>query len=187
MQYQEYKKAALKHLKSCQAIVDYFDHSHHSITPLSEQYLLMNLFYLSGYTLECVINYALFNKICTKNNFPKNISVKKLYDTSEKFAFYKTIKYNDRETGLKMTFNATFYIAEHNFMNNISLLKKLTPSSNLLLIHDRQRVPSSVLALIRTWKTHCRYETRQNYNRSDIYNLIDFTDKFYREVCKVVR
>lgn len=186
MQYIQYKKAALKHLKSCQAIVDYFDHSHHSISPLSEQYLLMNLFYLSGYTLECVINYALFNKICTKNNFPKDTSVYKLYDKSEKFAFKRT--YTEQTGRENVASNvATFYIESHDFMKNISLLKKLTPSSNLLLIHDEKIVPSSVLNLIKTWKARCRYETTRNYNRSDICDLIDFTGKFYREVCKVVR
>jgi hypothetical protein len=184
MQYQEYKKAASKHLKSCQAIVDYFDHSNHNISPLGEQYLLMNLFYLSGYTLECVINYALFNKICTKNRFPKTTCVYNLYDTSEKFGFYNK-KYTDRTTGRE--FSAKFYIAGHDFMKNRILLKKLTPSSNLPLIHDEKIVPSSVFDLIKNWKTSCRYKTTPIYNRSDICDLIDFTDKFYREVFKVVR
>jgi len=183
MQYQEYKKAALKHLKSCQAIVDYFDHSYHSISPLGEQYLLMNLFYLSGYTLECVINYALFKKIYTKNNFPNHIPVYGVYDRRENFAFKK--KYKEQKTGQE--FYAKFYIESHNFMNNRSLLKKLTPSSNLPLIHDEKIVPSSVFNLIKAWKARCRYETTPNYNRSDICDLIDFTGKFYREVFKVVR
>ena len=182
MQYIQYKKAALKHWKSCQAIVNYFDHSHHSISPLIEDYVLMNLFYLSGYTLECVINYALFNKICTKNNFPSHTSVYDVYDTSEKFAFKR--KYPE---GTGSEDIPKFYIESHDFMKNISLLKKLTPSSELLLIHNENIVPSAVFNLIKTWKARCRYETKNYYNRSDIFALIDFTGKFYIEVCDVVR
>jgi hypothetical protein len=183
--YKQYKDAALKHLKSCQQIIKYFNCQYNCISPSIEKELLINVFYLSGYTMECIINYAIFRKIYTSNkSTSKSDDVYKIVDTTNKFSFYS--KYKDNNG---VTYIARYYVSGHNFMNNITLLKKLTPGSNIPLVHDPKIVPSSVNTLIRKWNVKIRYETNINppINKTDIANLVEFTEKFYNEVIKVVR
>jgi hypothetical protein len=55
--YKEYEKASLKHLKACQAMLAGLSCKTTTISVAEKEYLLMDIFYLSGYTLECIINY----------------------------------------------------------------------------------------------------------------------------------
>jgi|GEM_PF-2612897 len=183
--YKQYKDAALKHLKSCQEIIKYFNCQYNCISPGTEKELLINVFYLSGYTMECIINYAIFSKIYTSTkSLSKSDNVYRIFDPTNKFSFYS--KYNDNNG---VTCTANYYVSGHNFMKNITLLKKLTPGGNIPLVHDPKIVPSSVSTLIRKWDVKIRYETNINppINKTDIASLVEFTEKFYNEVIKVVR
>ncbi|WP_228043965.1 hypothetical protein, partial [Dolichospermum sp. LEGE 00246] len=51
--YKEYEKASLKHLKACQAMLAGLSCKTTTISVAEKEYLLMDIFYLSGYTLEC--------------------------------------------------------------------------------------------------------------------------------------
>ena len=78
--YPYYKEAADRHIETCLQLEDILKTRYQSkpVLTVAEQndskYLLSNLYYISGYIIECIYNYSIFRNI----NFPNNIGVNEL-------------------------------------------------------------------------------------------------------------
>lgn len=197
MIYSDYEKASLKHLKACQTMVFALLNHSASISPKDKSYLLMNIFYLSGYTLECIINYALFKEVYRRNRWSEKECVKTgfhkkgVVDNSLSFAFWqKQTPKLDRgqpvinpKTGKKLMINKYNHcIQYHDFWNNVTLLDNLLSGNCIPLIGNKKAVPKNVLSIIPTWGAASRYDTHVTYKESDIFDLVDLTEKVYQGI-----
>ena len=173
MLYREYEKASLKHLKACQIMLTGLNYQAKSISVQEKEYLLMDIFYLSGYTLECIINFALLKKVYKRNRWNDTKCVKKVVDSSLSFAF-RCKDYQGNQY--------TFCIQFHNFWKNINLLDSLLAGNNIPLIGDKKSVPVGLLNMIENWESASRYHTHKKYNESDINALVELTEKVYNAI-----
>ncbi|MFN5066741.1 MAG: hypothetical protein ACK4V0_19490 [Aphanizomenon sp.] len=178
MRYKEYERASLKHLKACQAMLAGLSCQAKSISVAEKEYLLMDIFYLSGYTLECIINFALFKEVYKKpHNKPKyndDTNVKTVEDSTLNFAFHSY----SIETQKKYY----YCIQHHNFYRNIELLNELVGSKSIPLISNPKTVPHNLLQMIRKWKAQARYDTNIKYDEKDIKSLVELTEKVYNAI-----
>lgn len=80
MVYPEYKKASERHLETCLQLVGIVDNKdQYKLSSLDIERLLSNMYYLTGYIIECILNYAIFKYI----RFPPVADINTLYSTSE--------------------------------------------------------------------------------------------------------
>jgi hypothetical protein len=71
MNYTEYFKAAQRHRETCEYLIRKLSDSQEGIDVHLQEKLLNNIYYLSGYVIECIISYSFFNII----NYDKTKSV----------------------------------------------------------------------------------------------------------------
>jgi len=204
MVYRDYEKAARKHLQTCKSMLlglDCFESNNMRLSNRNREYLLMDIFYLSGYTLECTINYALFKLISNEShnrshllhiasslNPPvqdiRNLPVKKIYDnpSTHRFAFYKRMR------GVSVNFN--YYVSGHDFWKNIDLLNNLLIGNSIPLISNKNSIPNNLRNMldssINGWKAEKRYETTQRFTLDDIRELVNFSEEVYNAIIREV-
>jgi hypothetical protein len=67
MNYKEYYKAAQRHRETCEYLINKLNDRQEYIDVHRQKKLLQNIYYLSGYVIECIISYSFFNIICFDN------------------------------------------------------------------------------------------------------------------------
>lgn len=163
MDYREYQKASHKHLVSCKSILD-------SITILNgnpnaligqnnrQQAVLHNVFYLSGYTLESIINYSIY-----KHFRWNKASVR---DVDHSFSQRCGLSYGRlrKQNGLA---DYPFFISGHEFSRNIQILQREFSNSQIPLIDRSETVDAEVVKLFRAWCVEIRY-----HNESETYSNV---------------
>jgi hypothetical protein len=90
--YNDYKTAAQRHLMTCDYLVKSLslpdNLAHKPNTSSYKSHLLRNIYYLSGYTIECMVNYAIYE--CVNDTKPRaqRISrVNQLYEPTYSLVF----------------------------------------------------------------------------------------------------
>ena len=68
MKYTEFETSARRHLESCYHILDNLINSTESFRKQKEDRLILNIYYLSGYVIECSLKFAFFKAV----KFSKN-------------------------------------------------------------------------------------------------------------------
>lgn len=63
MKYKEFKISAQRHIESCYHILNNLTNSNASFRKQKEDRLVLNIYYLSGYAIECSIKFAFFKAI----------------------------------------------------------------------------------------------------------------------------
>lgn len=205
MLYTQYKDAALKHLQASKTALrglSFYKGATNSTLNLSKEALLFDIFYLSGYTLECIINYALYKKTGWTTQ-----DVKEVYDISRNFAFFKKPNYNgtrnrvqvQNRSGNYVDFSPRYFIEQHRFNNNIGLLSSLLPNSQIPLIDSSVNISQKMKEMIfdslngrrnnNYWKAEMRYEPitwfSSRYNEQDVREFFALTETIYNELQKV--
>lgn len=201
MLYTQYKEASLKHLQACKTAVHglKFYHGRSAITSNlakpNRDALLLNIFYLCGYTLECIINYAICKKISWTSR-----SVKEMYDVTKNVAFYKEPydpPYGRGKARVRLTsgrdFIPSYYFAQHKFNINVQLLHILLPGNVVPLVNSSIPVAANLQRMIfdpfngsrnnHCWKPDIRYLPASwfasNYTEQDVLDLVELTEQVY--------
>lgn len=186
MQYTQYRDASLKHLNACKTALHGLKFYHGS-APLSrrkKESLLLNIFYLSGYTLECIINYSIYKRL----GFSTNSRVENLQDTSRSIAFYK------KPNGSTHQFQ--YCIQQHKFHLNVQLLHTLLPGGHGVPLIDRTvYVLPNLQKMVfdryngtvnnEHWKPEIRYKTTIPFSQTDIEQFVELTEKIYIELLTI--
>lgn len=186
MDYKEYQTASQKHLNTCKAILD-------SITILNgntsaqimqnakQQAVLHNIFYLSGYTLECIINYSIYKHF--KWNKPS------VRDDDHAFSERCGLSYG-RLRKRKGSGDYPFFISSHEFSRNVQILQKEFSNSKIPLIDRTEIVNVEVKKLFSAWSVEVRYKNETNshitLNLANIKDFVQITDKIYNGLIKIV-
>ena len=191
MEFTDYQKASLKHLNTCKVMLD-------SMTLLAsnasaeinivnkKQAILHNLFYHSGYTLECIINYAILKHYKWKagkavgDTLPDHSFSKK-----SGIAFYRDTK---TQTGGVYAFN----FQGHDFQRNIQVLTKALPASKIPLLDRSVRIDADLTKLLKAWQVEVRYHPSDTMysnitlTQSTVERFVNLTNNIYNELMKLV-
>lgn len=170
--YKDYRTAAQRHLMTCDYLVKSLslpdNLSHKPNTSPYKLQLLRNIYYLAGYTIECMINYAIYDCVNdNKKGLAKIERVDQLYEPALGLVF----KPNIRRDGGK---SFQYVIAYHNFQENMKVLNYLATSkfSQVPVIGQCVYPPNwrAISHLFYNWEPQVRY-TNIAYTEQQI---IDF-------------
>jgi len=157
MVYKNFLNAARKHKYTCFVISQKLEELNEATEKAKVNYLLLNLYYLSGYIIECIVKYAIYDLIA----FKKNRDIKEL-----------------NEKGLTFDLN----IKHHKFERYTEHLNKYL-SRPIPLINTRKGIDKEVIQLYCDWdaevrysydlkgKEKCHYISFYKYSE-DIFNII---------------
>lgn len=129
MKYKDYLNSARKHAHTCDILYDKLLNSTYSAE--IKKSILLNMYYLSGYIIECIIKYGIYDLI----GYDKDKDVKELNHGSLTFA--TNIKHHRFE-------RYTEHLVRH-------------ISSPIPLITDEKGIDREVLNLYRRWDAEVRY------------------------------
>ncbi len=209
MLYREYQTAAEKHLKACKATLSMLaTENFNSILKNKEkEYLLMDIYYLSGYIFECTIIYAIYKKAFEFHGCPPFDETKDIKDNYApttfygqggayyhnppdiKFAFYK--KYCDKRHSNTPNLTADYFVHGHKFWLNIDLLNsKILTGNTIPLISDRDfpnATNQAIYDLIETWKPEKRYQIENPaLTFAEVNAIVSLANEVYIKVTKEV-
>jgi len=183
MDYREYKKASERHLDTCLSLKRIIEDTYEgrTLNPTKEfekQEHLFNLYYLSGYIIECRINYSIlefinFNIIATRNRLNSCKQLKSFHSANP----YK-VSFSSRYDN-----NANYYLwrPQHKFQTNIDFFavdSKLSGIDHIRGLNGNRITPISVNKLFQDWDVEYRYETKnQTLISSEIFDFLDFANE----------
>ena len=192
-EYTDYRTAAQRHLMTCQYMVECLrlpDNPHHK--PLSnfyKTYLLKNIYYLSGYTIESIINFAIYecvNKSKTAKE-PKIQFVNELCEPRYKLIFTKDASKTPRPWG-----DSTIYIyviAYHKFKENYKVLSGLAnsyPNFDKIPVIGRRVVPANwnsyLHKMFDDWQAQIRYTDAIPYSENQIVDFFKLSVDIYNGI-----
>lgn len=191
--YPDYKEASERHLETCLKIREILETQYQSKIVLStresieQNFLLSNLYYLSGYIIECIYNYAIFKNI----SYPNNIDVNDLkYNRSgprHNAPCNVAFRHNEH------TPNRAFIIAgarghklfgHMDFFQNSSYLPHAGASSIPLLDGHSLNRPCNLL--FQSWDVYSRYkiDSSLSLNFTNTFDFFDVAIEVYKGVIK---
>lgn len=178
-EYMDYKTAAQRHLMTCQYLVECLtlpDNTNHK--PLSntyKSYLLKNIYYLSGYTIESIVNFAIYECVNDTKPRPQKIRrVNQLYEPSLSLVFK-----DRRNIGFR------YVIAWHNFQKNMEVLNILATSKfSKIPVISGTHYPiywNNVKPLFDNWEAQVRYKDNALtlYTEQQILDFFKFSTELY--------
>lgn len=150
MVYKDFLNAARKHKYTCNVL---FEHLENETNTGKHKSLLLNSYYLSGYIIECIVKYAIYDLI----GYQRNRDIKKL-----------------DEKGL--TFDE--HIKHHKFERYTEHLNRLK-SIPIPLINNRQGIANEVVRLYREWDADVRYSYDLKYEKSHYIEFYKCAGKIF--------
>jgi hypothetical protein len=183
MDYQEYKKASERHLDTCLSLKRIIEDKYENkilnpILELEKQEHLFNLYYLSGYIIECRMNYSILEFINFKNIATHN----RLNSCKQLKSFHLANPYKVSFSSRKDN-NANYYLwrPQHKFQSNIDFFaagSKLAGIGHIRGVNGNQITPHATNQLFQDWDVEYRYETKnQNLSSQEIFEFLDFANE----------
>lgn len=189
MLYQDYKKSAFKHLKTCESIVEAIEElkilkNTLQLTVAGKMPALHNLFYLAGYVLESISTYTIYKHY----NWPITKSVKECdtrFSNICSFSFYQKHGY-------------PYFASGHNFQDNqFEVLKVIFSNSGIPFLDSSINVDLEIQALFNQWKAELRYHdfgrsypflfNRQlNVSERNVYGFVKISKEIYNGLLQIV-
>ena len=190
MNFKDYQKASFKHLNTCKVMLDSLSLLSSNTTaqindPLKQKSLLNNMFYLSGYTLECIINYSIFKHYKWKET-------ESVYVLNHNFSNKCDLAFYDRTPRQSGRGEYRYSLHGHNFQDTIQVLTKALPGSKIPLIDRAVAVDPETLKIYRAWQVEVRYHPSDTaylsviLTASNVKKFVDLTDTVYNELMKIV-
>lgn len=179
--YTDYKAASERHLETCLQIKEILEQQFQPKTLLSareakeQEQLLSNLYYLSGYVIECIYNYAIFKNI----SFPSNVDVADLKYNSGGLPRYPVLC-NVAFRSNQHTPTGTFIIAGaigHKLFGHMGFFQTHfihTGASSIPLLNNQPLIRHCD-TLFQAWDVYSRYKIDGSISLNCI-NTFDFFD-----------
>lgn len=171
MVYTEYKNASERHLETCLFLLERLSkleqkNNLNRKEIKSQKHLLSNLYYLSGYMLECLYSYAM----CKNQNIPREGNVKNILDGAEHGTYKICFTYNK-----KRRLNVEYSIVRPQHRMSLSELSYFQAEGVIsepipLLDNSTQLSNSNSQSLFENWTVFERYK----FNHYGISNFPEF-------------
>lgn len=181
--YHDYKAAAQRHLMTCDYLVKSLSLPdnlvHKPNTNSYKSHLLRNIYYLSGYTIECIINYAIYECVNdSKIGLAKINRVDHLYEPTLSLVFKPNLR---RDRGRSFQ----YVIAYHNFQKNMKVLNNLATSKFAQIPVIGQSVYpanwTNIRQLFDDWEPQVRY-TSVAYTEQQIVDFHKLSSDIYTNI-----
>lgn len=185
---EHYKQAAERHLDTCLNLKEIIQQKYNdtvlSATKEKElQELLFNIYYLSGYIIECSLNYSIL----------KFINFGRIKRTNSRIRDYKQLQSRHRNNQYNVSFsyrdrNADYALWQpaHKFQLNINFFvegSKMSGIDHIRGINGNPIRPINVKKLFYDWNVEYRYETKGKIlNSNDIFAFLDFAMEIFTEL-----
>ncbi len=172
--YNDYITAAQRHRMTCDYLIKSIclpnNQLHKPDNSSYKNYLLKNIYYLSGYTIECMVNYAIYK--CVNETKPVN----------RQFTLVDQLN----EPVYNLGFRSHYYsISSHRFQRNMEVL-------NLIATAKFAQVPiiggtiypnnwNVMQSLFNGWKPHARY-TNVGYSEQQIISFYELSSEIYTNI-----
>lgn len=146
---------------------------------------LHNIFYLSGYTMECIINYGILKHFKWKE-------ASDVATTDHSFSRKCDFTYYKGTNRFYSSGEYRYCISGHNFQENIRVLNKALPCSKIPFIDPAIPVNSNVKKLFNAWRAEIRYNPSETQYLSIyatheiVQEFVSVTDTVYNELMKIV-
>lgn len=182
MNYKDYKTASDRHLQSCEQLKSVIETKYILLNPtlreeVVQKELLSNIYYLSGYVIECILHYAIVEYVVkVDTDFRKKVAKKNQTDIES--VSVRHLKVEDNHCGVgydKGTF--VLYRAGHRFQSNIDFFSrnnKLGGIDKIRGINGRPIQQENVKRLFLGWNVGVRYSCSDINNLLTLKNIFDF-------------
>ena len=159
MIYKDYLKAARKHKITCEVIAEKLNEEKRQKSPDSDKLksLILNLYYLSGYVIECMVKYGIYDLI----GYGSTDDVRNL-----------------NEEGL--TYD--LHIKHHPFGKYTEHLNNLM-SGAIPLVNDKKGIPKETVNIYNEWDAEIRYYYKLNYNEIHYVRFYEYA----KEIFKIIK
>ncbi len=188
MHFEDYKLASQKHLQTSLAILDsIIEHQKEKkskiiVNPYLEA-SLHNVYYLSGYTIECIVNYSIFKHYNWKKSSVKEVD----HNFSKKcgLSFYQNERREDGGT-------YPYFINQHNYLRNLDILKKVYSNSRLPMLDRSVGINNDAKQLFTHWNVEIRYhQPTTKYNKvaltiQSVTSFVELTKEFHNGLIALV-
>ena len=159
MVYKEYLEAAKRHRETCEFLISKLNDRTDFIDVRRQEKLIHNIYYLSGYIIECIISYTFFNVI----EYDKNRSV---YDLEYHNNFGYTFHSYFKEHSVKANEKRIDVIR----LRGGTLPTKIPIVGNVAINEEEKKMYETWDAKVRYTKTHLEFNLNIN-NVSSFFNL----------------
>lgn len=169
MLYLEYKKASIRHLSTSEFLISQINHAKN---PGEEKDILRNAYYIAGYTIECIVTYAIYNYI----GYSKSTDVTLLSPFNYRFGvgFY-------RKYWRPRNITPRFCIQSHNFQYNCSFFSAQGITDVNKIPHFDSYIPDrSMIPLFNSWKPEVRY-VDYGFNKNDIISFVQLSKEIHNK------
>lgn len=179
MKYTLYKEAAKRHIQTCRLLKTNLP------TDARRANILANMFYLSGYVIECTVYFTFFDYISNpiktnniklergKSFFQENVAVKKLDSTNNADS---GITWSDLDGHFQFVDKASQKIKVLDYLNRKSNIMQKVPILKDLLDNKPQQ-DSDLTKLFRKWNPDKRYISLEMAGCVNESNILDMIDK----------
>lgn len=188
MIYEDYRKSALKHLKTCEYMIDNLntiaeDDKLDGLTKSEwKDHILRNIYYLCGYVIEGIVNYCIYKKLRFSNTANiKTFEEHNLRSFSSSFLLDTGVCFNRFQQGRKGIYY--YSIHDHNFAKNMDVLKRIIPNIRTVdIVNNPKDMTNKSSILYYDWTVERRYQTDNthfcptiiNINEEEILNFFIF-------------
>lgn len=170
MKYEDYLKAAKRHRETCDYLLKRVSDPQDFIDVPLKGKLLQNIYYLSGYVIECIISHSFFNVI----DYDKSRSVYEL----------------DRNNPYNYTFHK--YFKEHSNIANQLRIDEIRKrggnlTTNIPIIGD-VNVEDAIKSMYEEWDAKSRYSSAHlsfEINQVNVINFYKLANDIYINMRKI--
>ena len=168
MNYYEFLNSARKHQSTCNEIFLILDAQKAEVSgqqKAKNKQLVYNLYYLSGYIIECSIKYAIYHLI----SYDRKKNIKEL-----------------NQDGITFSHN----IKHHKYERYVDVLNIRQPG--LVLIDDIKGISKEVVSLYKLWDAEVRYwyndideDKKKKLNKDNILSFYKLAEKLMKEIERI--
>lgn len=186
-EYKDYRTAAERHLMTCKYLIECIqlpeNIQHKPSAQLFRKKLLNNIYYLSGYTIESIVNFAIYECVNQSSSSHKIKFVNELCVPKHRLIFSK--EHFQTKRPLNDTTSYLYVIKYHKFMINYKVLSSLAsanPNFDKIPVIGGKTFPTYWTAYLQkmfnTWDAQSRY-TEVNFSETQIVEFFNLSSDIY--------
>ncbi len=197
MDYKDYKTASERHLETCiklkeVVITNYLNRPLLSSELKKQNEILANIYYLSGYVIECILHYAIVEYVVkVDTDFRKKVA--KRNGGSFENVSVRDLKVQDNNCNVGYNYGRyTLYRAGHRFQSNVDFFNygsKISGIDSIRALNGKTIPQQNVRALFSKWNVGVRYgnsEFRNLNTPKDIFDFFAFTEEVHYGVTNLI-
>lgn len=197
MDYKDYKTASERHMETCLRLKEFVstNYLNRALLPFEikkQNELLSNIYYLSGYVIECILHYAIVEYVVKVDiDFRKKVAKRKggrFEDVS-----VRELQVQDNNCNVGYSYGRySLYRAGHRFQSNIDFFNygsKISGIDSIRALNGKTIPQNNVRFLFSKWNVGVRYSNSdfQNFNTpKDIFDFLTFTEEIHSGVTNLI-